>query len=512
MYTKRRDFLKLSASVIISVASPLVATVKDNTLNLDEGEFLHGVASGDPQKDKVIIWTRVTQTSNLDSIRTLYEVSKNKDFKNIYRRDIAFALRENDYTIKIDLQELQAGTEYYYRFRTDNSVSEIGRTKTLPIKTDKVVLAAFSCANYTSGYFNVYKDASSFKQIDAVIHLGDYIYEYGMLDENSQKAYGTKNAQAIGRELPKESFHQLITLQDYRSRYALYRSDIDLQNLHKEFPFIVIWDDHEIANNVYSNGLSNKQQKLDAIKAYYEWLPIRPPYIDKPQKIYRSFDFGELFSLYMLDTRLVAREKQLDYNDYIDDEELNLEKFENDLKKSRLNLLGDEQFQWLEAQLQNSSAKWKILAQQVKLSPSYIPLEVVRLQIKYQNAKSFKEKELLKHEIFTVFEEIGRIKARYTLKDTTLKKEEIDRLQHNLPYNLDAWDGYPNEREKLYTLLEKYRGNTVVLSGDTHYSWSNKLVNNDDEMIGIELGVTSVSSPGLEEDYNLKDKVMLERL
>ena len=513
MFENRRDFLNLTASVIISFATPLFGEEKEKkNYILTDGSFLHGVASGDPQKDKVIIWTRVTPANKLKSLSVIYEVSKEENFKNIYRSEPVYALQENDYTLKIDLQDLQAGTQYFYRFKTKNSISVTGKTKTLPIKTDKITLAVFSCANYTNGYFNAYNDAASFKQIDAVVHLGDYIYEYGMLDENSQDAYATKNAKSIGRELPKNNSQQLVTLEDYRLRYALYRSDSDLQNLHKEFPFIVIWDDHEIANNIYSKG-STLKQRNSAIKAYYEWLPIRPPYENEHEKIYRSFHFGELFSLYMLDTRLIARDKQLNYNDYMPkNKDFNLKKFQTDLQESNSKLLGEEQFKWLHKELENTQTKWQILGQQVKVSPSYIPLEVIKLQVQYQNAKNSQDRELIKKDIFTVFEEIGRIKARSTLKDASLTPQEKKRLAINLPYNLDAWDGYPREREKLYSLLKKYSNSTVVLSGDTHYAWSNKLLDKDNEMVGIEIGVPSVSSPGLEEDYDLKDKVMLKRL
>ncbi len=513
MYKQRRTFLNLTATIFISLAAPLFSDIRDKKYRLQKGVFLHGVASGDPQKDKVIIWTRVTSDENSLSIATLYEVSKDKNFKDLYRSELVYALKENDYTIKVDLQELQADTQYYYRFKTLNSISAVGKTKTLPIETEKITLALFSCANYTNGYFNAYNNAASFKQIDVVVHLGDYIYEYGMLDKNSQSAYGTKNAKKIGRELPKNNANELFTLEDYRLRYALYRSDPDLQNLHKKFAFILIWDDHEVVNDAYRNK-NDKKRRENAIKAYYEWLPIRPSDENEYEKIYRSFHFGKLFSLYMLDTRLIAREKQLNYNDYMsNNNEFNLKKFQTDLKESTSKLLGKKQFDWLKKELQNSSAKWQILGQQVRVAPSHIPLEVVKLQVQYQNAKNIQEKELIKEKIFTSFEEIGRIKARSTLKDTSLTPEDKKRLNMiSLPYNLDAWDGYPNERENLYSLLRKYANATIILSGDTHYSWSNKLLDKNNNILGIEIGVTSVSSPGLEEDYNLEDKTILKQL
>ncbi len=521
MDNERRSFLNITAGIIVSIGLPLFAHESKKNQTLGNGFFLHGIASGDPLQDKVVIWTRVTPDTDINSISVIYEISHDINFTKIYRLDYAVALKEHDYTLKIDLQGLEADTQYFYRFKTENSVSAIGKTRTLPKTTNKVTLAVFSCANYTSGYFNAYHDACSFNQIDVVVHLGDYIYEYGMLDEHGKDAYGTKNAQNIGRVLPKNNSKELLNLEDYRLRYALYRSDPDLQKLHANFPFICIWDDHEVADDAYSYGISSNNQTLekylkrkqDAIKAYYEWLPIRPPLADEYDKIYRAFHFGTLFSLYMLDTRLFARDKQLDYQDYVQtDGSLDLKQLQTDLENPKRELLGKSQFSWLKKELEASSTQWQILAQQIKMSPSFVPLETIELLTKYNNAQTLKEKKLFKEQLITAFYEIGHIKARDILKDPELTLKEKKRLQISLPHNLDAWDGYSKEREKLYSILKQHSDATVILSGDAHYSWSSRLVDESNEMIGVELGVTSVSSPGIEEIYDLDGDEILESL
>ena len=517
----RRSFLNFGAGVFISMATPLFSLQKRVDKKLDKGTFLHGVASGDPLQDKVIIWTRVTPKTKVKAIHLLYEVAQDKDFKTIFRSESVVALQKHDFTVKIDVQDLEPDTYYFYRFKTSDNSSIVGRTRTLDTSPDKVTMAIFSCANYTSGYFNVYNDACKFDTIDLALHLGDYIYEYGMFDENQNKAYGTKNAKKIGRALPKNNDKELFSLKDYRLRYALYHEDPDLQKVHAKIPFICIWDDHEIANDAYKTGCSDErddveiylQRKKSAIQAYYEWLPIRPPSSGDMQTIYRAFHFGTLLSLYMLDTRLISRDKSLSYQDYFKENNFfNIKKFQTDMQDERRELLGKSQFSWLKKELKSSPAKWQCIAQQVKLSPSYIPLEVMELIQQYNDSTQSKEKKLIKERIFTIFEEITHIKMRESLKDATLTKEEKMRLNANVPYNLDAWDGYSQEREKMYALLQRYGTSNIVFSGDAHYSWSSKLIDKFNSLVGFELGVTSVSSPGLEEDFDLKNSEKLKQL
>lgn len=394
MDKNRRHFLDLSMGLVITGGLPRVLASAEQKLGY--GEFLHGVASGDPLNDRVIIWTRITPKQHPASLKLIYEVSLLDNFSKLVQNGIAFALKENDYTVKIDVRELEAGTQYYYRFRAANDFSVVGETKTLPKHTNKTTLAVFSCANYTSGFFNVYKDATRFKdKIDAVVHLGDYIYEYGMFDDDGKPAYGTKNAKKTGRVLPKSNDKNLQTLKDYRLRYSLYRSDTDLQKLHQKYPFICIWDDHEVIDNANKTGADQTKFSIDnyedlkhaAIKAYYEWLPIRPPYDTDNKKIYRVFHFGELFSLYMLETRLLNRAPQLHYDDYFqNDGNFNQATFQHDLLSTKRRLLGNEQSTWLKTELKNSRAHWQFIAQQVKVSESPVPQEIIGMARSYFNS------------------------------------------------------------------------------------------------------------------------------
>lgn len=510
MYEERRKFLNLAAGVIISTGLSLFADVKER----GRGNFFHGVASGDPLQDRVIIWTRVTPLDNQNLITIVYEVSLEKDFKHCIHSGNVIASQAHDYTVKIDLLGLEPNTHYYYRFKSANALSQVGRTLTLPEETDAITLALFSCANFTSGYFNAYRDACQFQQIDAVVHLGDYIYEYGMLNKSGEQAYGTVNAKKIGREFPKDNDKELISLNDYRKRYALYRQDSDLQEVHRLFPFICVWDDHEVCNNAYSfTDVEGIKRKKAAIQAYYEWLPIRPPEGEKSEKIFRAFHFGKLFSLYMLDTRLFSREKQLEYRHYLSaNGELDLKKIHTDLTKNSRKLIGNEQLDWLENELQTSTASWQIIAQQVKMSETLVPLEIIELATLYDVSTNTQKKELLKEKLIQAFNETSRIKARIVLNDKTVSAQERVRVEVMLPYNLDVWDGYPKERERLFEILKRFAKKSVVLSGDAHYSWSNKLVDKASNVVAIEIGVTSVTSPGIEADYNLEDTSLLKTL
>ena len=513
----RRKFLDLSSAMLVSATllKPCAAAQPDS----ESGEFLHGVASGDPLADQVIIWTRITPAAQPSFIQVRFEVARDIDFLVPLQSGLVRAYPERDYTIKIDLLGLQQNTIYYYRFSTPSAVSPVGRTRTLPTQSDAFTLAVFSCANYTGGYFNVYHDACRHQQkIDAVIHLGDYLYEYGMRDSHEQPAYATEHAKAAGRELPAGNDTELFSLSDYRKRYALYRSDPDLQRIHSLYPFICIWDDHEIADNTYQTDttLSSSQQEADrfirkkaALQAYYEWLPIRMPVDRSSDKIYRSFHFGTLFSLYMLDSRLGGRTRALDYHDYIlADGSIQLDKFVADVENHSRQLLGSEQFNWLQAELKNSSAQWQVIAQQVRVSQNLIPAEIIQLALRYRT-QNRAQKTHSRAQILQAFEKASQIKARMELNDSSLRAEEIQRLEPMLPYNLDAWDGYSKARRQLYQLLKTVDRGVLLLSGDAHYAWSNRLVDDTETTVGIELGVTSVSAPGIEEDYDIDDPAQL---
>jgi alkaline phosphatase D len=313
--------------------------------------FYHSVASGDPLPDRVVIWTRVTPDDSVASIPVRWEVSEDENFSSILLHNTTSTTPQRDYTVKVDVGNLQPGKHYYYRFTALGKTSPAGRTKTTPADPkDSLRFAVVSCSNWEWGYFNAY-DRIAEKEVDAVIHLGDYIYEY---------ASGRYGDTTIGRtNLPP---HEIVSLQDYRTRYSQYHLDQGLRHARQRHPFITIWDDHEVANNVYTGGAQNhqaeegdfNQRKAAARQAYYEWLPIR-----EGHKHYRSFSFGNLADLIMLDERLEGRTKPVDSVS------------STDYHKENRSMLGPEQLAWFEDQMSTSKATWKIIGNQVIFSDLY---------------------------------------------------------------------------------------------------------------------------------------------
>lgn len=462
--------------------------------------FEHGVASGDPLDDRVILWTRVTPQESQRKIRVKVEVASDGKFESLVHSSVKSATAESDYTVKVDVEGLSAGTVYYYRFRSGDAASVIGRTKTLSRgDVDSVRLAVFSCANYPTshgGYFNVYGHAAAAADVDAVVHLGDYIYEYGKAPDSENG-----NPQGSGRDLPEYSDKEILTLDDYRNRYALYRTDPQLQALHASHPFITVWDDHEVANDAYVGGAQNHNEgegsfdarKKAALRAYYEWMPVRPVEENNSGRVYRSFSFGNLVELLMLDTRLAGREKQLSYKDYFDpDTGFDGRRFGEDIGSPDRTLLGRGQLDWLRGKLAGSTATWQVLGQQVLMGRMNVPAEI----IPHLGDRT--------PEIAGLIDELTEIKERMLRDDPSVTQDERGRVNTVLPYNLDAWDGYPAEREAVLEAAYKAGKNLVVLAGDTHNGWANNLEDAEGKRVGVEFATASVSSGGLETYLKLK--------
>ncbi|HWO13029.1 MAG TPA: alkaline phosphatase D family protein, partial [Polyangiaceae bacterium] len=323
--------------------------------------FRHGVASGDPLADAVILWTRVTppEGTTADGLDVEWRVASDPGLADVVARGSALATAETDFCVKVDVTGLAAASVYYYDFGVLGARSGVGRTKTLPAAgVSRARLAVVSCANYPAGYFTVYRLLAARNDLDLVLHLGDYLYEY------ANGTYG--DGQAIGR-IPVPD-RELLTLDDYRARHAQYKADADLQELHRQHPMIAVWDDHEIANDGYRDGAANHQpavegdwalRKEGAMRAYFEWMPIRPP-ASGESRVYREFEFGDLFDLILLDTRYAGRDapavRSCD---------------QAALEDGARGLLGAEQEGWLFAGLRASSARgarWRLLAQQVMLA------------------------------------------------------------------------------------------------------------------------------------------------
>ena len=421
-----------------------------------------------------------------------YEVATDVDFTQLTNSGEATVSTDTDFILKVDAQNLQAEITYYYRFTSNGKTSAIGKTKTLPLQTadvSQVKLAVFSCSNYPIGYFNAYSEAAKMSDLDAVVHLGDYIYEY------KTGEYGSRVQDNPVRGFAADNDVEIVSLEDYRKRYALYRSDVGLQTLHANSPFIVVPDDHEVTNDTYKDGAENHnndndidegdftERKLNALKAYFEWLPIRPATEGDEQTLYRSFIWGNLVDLMMLDTRLIGRDEQLPgltdpswYPNGVFDAAA----FLAALGDTTRTMLGADQLAWLQGKLQSSSSTWQVLGQQVLMGRMNLPVEVIT-------------------QVANALEELVAIKTRILQGDDTVTVEEQARLNNVVPYNLDAWDGYAVEREVILGTAQAANSNLVVLAGDTHNAWANNLLSATDENVGVELATASVSSPGLED-------------
>lgn len=465
--------------------------------------FSHGVASFDPTHNQVIIWTRYN--TGKPEVKIYWQVAYDSNFETVFRNGEVITDNTRDYTVAIELQNLDANKKLYYRFfnQEDRSVSVVGETITLPVSTNTIKLAVCSCANYPAGLFNVYK-AMANSDADIIIHLGDYIYEY------AEDQYGTNEYTGVldRKHIPA---NEILTLQDYRSRYKQYRSDKNLQLAHQKKPFICVWDDHEIANDTYKNGAENHQanegnfetRKANAIKAYSEFLPMKTNDINL---IYRNFNIGNLVNLIMLDTRVIGRDKQLNYADYYDTSgNFNVANFQTDWLNPNRTLLGTTQRNWLISQVTGSNAQWQVLGQQVLMGKMMIPAELlstlatIQYEVELTGSASTNTLQLFQQQIT----ELVTIKLRYVNGDPTLTSSEIARINTVLPYNLDAWDGYPVEREILYS---NFAGKKIVcLAGDTHNAWYSNLTDSNSNDKGKEFATSSVTSPGLEEYLGINE-------
>ena len=534
----------------ISASLGLLALRGFEVLAAAPSHFTHGVASGDPLSDRVILWTRLIPGNGEHSaINCQWQVAKDSAFKRIVSSGMASTNSERDYTVKIDAAGLSPNSNYFYRFLTDDQLaSPTGRTRTLPVgDIDQIRLGITSCSNYPQGYFNVYRHMAQ-TDIDLVLHLGDYIYEY------AEGVYSNEIAtDKLGRKV--EPSTEILSLEDYRMRYGLYRTDEDLQLVHARHPFVCVWDDHELANDSWKDGAENhsadegdfQARMRSARQAYHEWMPIRTgsvgDQIDDQSAIFRSFKLGNLADLIMLDTRLHGRDRPLDYakdlpmhsalfqlsasgegslisedaftqlteslpaeqlvritmpfdftsgtptpvNDYVTIKDLTAETLpqgwyylpdSQSFKQQALvepgrTILGADQEQWLGSELQASTkrgATWQVIGQQVLMGKLRLPV-LSDEQLKIDQAEPYIRKIM----------EMMQVLA-----------------PDQLPFNLDAWDGYAACRDRVFSSFAEHGTNPVVLAGDTHNAWSFNLADSNGEAVGVEVGTPGVSSPGLE--------------
>lgn len=408
--------LLFSSQYLFAQSGPNSLSRLDLEPNL--GPFYHGVASGDPLPDAVIIWTRVTTEDA--SVTVSWKMATDTLFSNVVQTGTATTNATRDYTIKVDVTGLQPATYYYYQFEHEGRKSLIGRTKTAPSgDNDHVRFALVSCANFENGYFNAYEHIATRNDIDAVLHVGDYIYEYAV--------GGLPGSMT---ERPSEPANEIITLDDYRVRYSHYRLDPQLRAVHQQYPFITVWDDHETANNSWYGGAENHTpgtegdwfvRKANGKQAYFEWLPVRESTVDS-FRAYRKINYGNLADVVVLDTRLEGREEQGGVNN----------------QDTNRTILGHDQYNWLIGNIDDTTTQWKIIAQQVMMAPL---------------------------------------------------------LLGTIGLNDDQWDGYPQERLRLFNhILNNNIKNFVVLTGDIHTSWANELKLTGLNSAGVEFVTTSVTT------------------
>lgn len=421
----RRTVVKAAAATAVA-GSVLAAT---GARAADGPAFLHGVASGDPLPDGILLWTRVTPAPDAGPGSGLgadtpvaWEIAEDRDFTRIAARGTAVARAASDHTVKADVRGLRPATAYWFRFSAGSTVlSPVGRTRTAPAAGAAVPGIRFgvvSCANWEAGWFSPYRHLAARADLDAVLHLGDYIYEY------ASGSYPTQDT--VVR--PHAPLHEIRTLADYRLRHATYKTDTDLQALHAAHPVIAIWDDHEFANDAWSGGAENHTPGTEgswaarvaaAKQAYFEWMPVRA---STEGTVYRRLSFGGLAELHLLDLRSFRSEQASIGNGAVDDPERSI--------------TGRAQLDWLKAGLTASDARWKLVGTSVMISPVAFGA-------------------LPAHLLAPLAELLG------------LPGE-------GLAVNVDQWDGYTDDRKELISHLRDHAvTDTVFLTGDIHMAWAN---------------------------------------
>jgi alkaline phosphatase D len=472
--SRRQALIGVSSTLIL----PGCSTTKPRGDELANAVFAHGVASGDPDETSVVIWSRVDDVDS--AVPVDWQVATDASFRTVVARGRVTTSAKRDHTVKVVASGLRPGRQYFYRFLANGVYSPTGRTRTLPAgHVDELVFAVASCSNYPFGYFNAYEVIANDDDIDFVVHLGDYIYEY---DENG---YGGEAGRRTGRI--HEPRQEIVSLDDYRTRHAQYKSDEGSLAMHASHPLIAIWDDHESANNPWMGGAQNHQpdegdwfaRRAASLKAWYEWMPVRDPAPGmRPEQYWRHYRFGDLASLITLESRHTGRSKQIDWGD--------LSRFRSaaDAQAWYRDVVGADDRTYLSAAMEDflagalaesvdSGRRWRIIGNQSVMAKWVMP----RLDDPY-----FRE-------LRGTLNAIGQ----RTLDGFTKLGE------FGLTGDLDAWGGYPVARERFYQIAEKAGArDLLVISGDSHGYWANALHDDQGVSVGVELGTTGITSPRFE--------------
>ncbi|NJQ02415.1 alkaline phosphatase D family protein [Streptomyces zingiberis] len=423
----RRTVVKAAAAGAGAAVIPLAGASRAPAAE-NAPAFPHGVASGDPLPDGVLLWTRVTPVADAlpgsgrgPDTEVTWEVAEDAGFTAVAARGTVTATAATDHTVKADVRGLRPATVYHYRFTAGGAVSPTGRTRTTAAHDAAPAglrLGVVSCADWEAGWFSAYRHLAGRADLDAVLHLGDYIYEYG--------TGGFPGADGVVRShVPA---HETLTLADYRARHGTYKTDPDLRRLHATHPTVAIWDDHEVANDAWSGGAENHtpgaegdwaERVAAAKQAYFEWMPVRPSVAGTT---YRRLRFGRLADLHLLDLRSFRSQQASLGSGRVDDPDRTI--------------TGRGQLDWLKSGLSASDASWQLVGTSVMISPvafGALPADL-----------------------------LGPL------------AELLGLPREGLAVNPDQWDGYTADRRELLThLRDGAIRNTVFLTGDIHTAWAN---------------------------------------
>lgn len=423
----RRTLLKGTAAAATATAMPAPGRAAAAT-----PVFRHGVASGDPLPDGVILWTRVTVSDEAapgsglgDPATVRWEIAADERFASIAASGAVTAAADSDHTVKVDVSGLAPGVQYFYRFSALGQTSPVGRTKTAPATQDapdRLRFGVVSCSNWEAGYFGAYRHLAARTDLDAIVHLGDYIYEYG------RGKYGGRN----GTVRPHEPANEIVSLADYRIRHAQYKTDAELLGLHAMLPFICTWDDHESADNSWSGGAHNHDpategdwtdRRAASARAYLEWMPVRASGSGADARIYRRLRFGTLAELAMLDLRSYRDQEAKPGADW------------RAADNPARTITGKAQMEWLTAGLASAPVRWKLVGNSVMIAPLvFPPLEPAT---------------------------------------TAAITSTVGVPQSGLSLNGDQWDGYTADRTRLFrAIVDQQVSDVLFLTGDIHSSWA----------------------------------------
>jgi alkaline phosphatase D len=441
----RRQLLKTAAGLGLLALTPLgLSTPVWSKPVFARYPFSLGVASGDPSAGGAVIWTRLAPepleggAMPMKAVEVGWEVAADERMRQVVKKGSAIAAPELGHSVHVELDGLEPGREYWYRFIAGDEASQVGRLKTAPsvgAPVDRINFALCGCQHYETGYFTAYQHLAG-ERPDFVFHSGDYIYE--------SRADGAARA---GR-VRQHNGDEIYTLVDYRNRYALYKSDPDLMAAHIAAPFIVTWDDHEVDNNWTGERDQDGTdpalfllRRAAAFQAWYENMPVRRTQMPRGPdlRLYRSLSFGNLIDFHALDTRQYRSDQACGDRTLVGCEEA---------KDPARTVLGSGQERWLDEQLARSRATWTVLGQQV-------PIYMIDLD--------------------------GRTKDRRLI--------------------MDKWDGYQSARDRLNISLKGHGlRNAVALSGDMHHHCAAELKESYDDpasaTLGVEFTNTSISSNG----------------